>query len=136
MRCLESVDFIFCLAPTHHGYSISAQSYEFWPHLAELDNLDFTLYICRHCTFCLTKHLCREPSRHQLITSCRTKSDAILVTPLTAPEFIIYWSWFVFGPTLLAKTIEISHSLCSLNVIFKTDPGPENVYKIVFLLNF
>ena len=40
----EDVDFMFCLAAKYHGYSIYAQSYEFCPHLAELDNLDFTLY--------------------------------------------------------------------------------------------
>ena len=29
-----AVDFMFCFAPTYHGYSISAQSYEFNPQLA------------------------------------------------------------------------------------------------------
>ena len=31
------------MAPKYYGYSILAQSYEFYPHLAQLDNLDFTL---------------------------------------------------------------------------------------------
>ena len=35
--------FRICLAPKYHGYSISAQNYEFCSHLAQLDNLDFTL---------------------------------------------------------------------------------------------
>ena len=35
---------MFGLAPKYHGYSISAQSFEFYPHLTELNNLDFTLY--------------------------------------------------------------------------------------------
>ena len=38
-----AVDFRICMAPKNHGYLISAQSYEFCPHLAQLDNLDFTL---------------------------------------------------------------------------------------------
>ena len=42
-----AVDFMLCLAPKYHGYSISAQIYEFYPHLAELKNLDFTLFLLR-----------------------------------------------------------------------------------------
>ena len=38
-----AVDFRICLPPKYHGFSISAQSYEFCPHLAQLDNLDFTM---------------------------------------------------------------------------------------------
>ena len=37
------VDFKICLATKYHGYSITAQSYEFYPPLVQLDNLDFTL---------------------------------------------------------------------------------------------
>ena len=40
----EAVDLIFYLAPNYHDYSISALSYEFCPHLAKFDNLNFTLY--------------------------------------------------------------------------------------------
>ena len=43
IRCWGAVDFKICLAPKYHGYSISAQSYEFYPHMAQLDNLDFTM---------------------------------------------------------------------------------------------
>ena len=38
-----AVDFRILLAPKYHGYSISAQSYEFFPHLAQLDNLDLKM---------------------------------------------------------------------------------------------
>ena len=38
-----AVNFRICLAPKYHGYSISAHSYELRHHLAQLDNLDFTL---------------------------------------------------------------------------------------------
>ena len=38
-----ALDFRISLAKKYHGYSISAESYEFCPHLAQLDNLDFTL---------------------------------------------------------------------------------------------
>ena len=38
-----AVDFRVCVAPKYNGYSISAQSYKFYPHLAQLYNLDFTL---------------------------------------------------------------------------------------------
>ena len=40
--------FLFCLkhycylASKYHGYLILAQSYEFGPHMAQLDNLDVT----------------------------------------------------------------------------------------------
>ena len=40
----ETVDFVFQLASKYHGYSTSVHSYEFCPQLAELYNLDFTLY--------------------------------------------------------------------------------------------
>ena len=43
MHGQEARDFTFSLALKYHGYSISAQSYELYPHLAELNNLDFTL---------------------------------------------------------------------------------------------
>ena len=43
MHSWVAVDFRIFVAPTNHGYSISAQIYEFCPHLAQLDNLDFTL---------------------------------------------------------------------------------------------
>ena len=38
----EAVYFRIVLAPKYHGYSISGQRYEFYLHLAQLDNLDFT----------------------------------------------------------------------------------------------
>ena len=38
-----AVYFRICLAPKNHGYSISALNYDFYPHLAQLDNLNFTL---------------------------------------------------------------------------------------------
>ena len=37
------MDFKICLTPKIHGFLISAQSYNFSPRLAQLDNLDFTL---------------------------------------------------------------------------------------------
>ena len=43
MHGLGAVDFRIPLAPKYYGYSILAQSYEFFPHLAQLYNLDFTL---------------------------------------------------------------------------------------------
>ena len=41
----EAVDFRIRLAPKNHGYSVSAQSYNFGPRLRKLDILDFTLYL-------------------------------------------------------------------------------------------
>ena len=38
-----AVDFRICLALKYHGYSLSAQRYEFCPHLAQIDNLDLTM---------------------------------------------------------------------------------------------
>ena len=43
MHALGAVNFRICLALKYHGNSISAQSYDFCPHLAQLDTLDFTL---------------------------------------------------------------------------------------------
>ena len=37
------VDLRIYLAQKNHGYSISSQSYDFCPHLAQLNTLDFTL---------------------------------------------------------------------------------------------
>ena len=34
------VDFRFCLLPKYHGYSLSALTYEFYLHPAQLNNLD------------------------------------------------------------------------------------------------
>ena len=39
-----AVDFMFCFGPKYHDYSISSQSYEFCPHLAEL------ITLIPHCT--------------------------------------------------------------------------------------
>ena len=35
-----AVEFMFCLAPNQHGYSILARSYELYPQVAELNNLE------------------------------------------------------------------------------------------------
>ena len=43
MHALGAVNFRICLALKYHGNSISANSYDFCPHLAQLDTLDFTL---------------------------------------------------------------------------------------------
>ena len=43
MHGLAAVNMRICLAPKNHGYLKSAHSYDFYPHLAQLDNLDFTL---------------------------------------------------------------------------------------------
>ena len=43
MHCWGALDFRMCAAPKYHGFSISAQSYEFCPPLAQLDNLDVKL---------------------------------------------------------------------------------------------
>ena len=43
MHALGAVDLRIYLAHKNHGYSISAQGYDFWPHLKKLDILDFTL---------------------------------------------------------------------------------------------
>ena len=40
MQGRGAVDFTFSFATTYHGSSISAQSFEFFPHLAELNYLD------------------------------------------------------------------------------------------------
>ena len=37
------MDFRICLAPKYYGYSISVQSYELYPHLAQLDIIDVTM---------------------------------------------------------------------------------------------
>ena len=42
MHGWRAMDFKICLAPKYLGYLISAQSYEFYPHLAQ-PNLHFTL---------------------------------------------------------------------------------------------
>ena len=47
MHAWGVVDIRVYLAQTNHGYSISAQSYEFYLHLAQLDILEFTLS-CMH----------------------------------------------------------------------------------------
>ena len=77
------VDLRVYLAQKNHGYSISAQSYDFCPHLRKLDILDFTLspmYLERtspapavHCAF-------KEVSTHVglfhtfwLITGCGSR---------------------------------------------------------------
>ena len=44
----EALDFRNGLALKCHCYSISAQSYEFYLHLAQLDNLDFTLSLIQN----------------------------------------------------------------------------------------
>ena len=44
MHAWGAVDHRIYLGQENHGYSISAQSYEFCPQLAQLDNLDFTLF--------------------------------------------------------------------------------------------
>ena len=50
MHGLWVVNFRNCVAPKYHGFWISAQSYDFCPRLAQLDNLDFTVspvhFIC------------------------------------------------------------------------------------------
>ena len=43
MHVWGAVDLRIYLAKKNHGYSISAQSYDFGPHLMKLDILDFTL---------------------------------------------------------------------------------------------
>ena len=43
MHAWEIVDLRVYLAKKNHGYSIAAQSYDFCPHLTQLDILDFTL---------------------------------------------------------------------------------------------
>ena len=43
MHNLGVVDLKVYLAQKNHGYSIPAQSYDFCPHLIQLDILDFTL---------------------------------------------------------------------------------------------
>ena len=44
MHGQEARDFTFSLALKYHGYSISAQSYDFYLYLAKLDYLNFTMY--------------------------------------------------------------------------------------------
>ena len=43
MHAWEAVDLRIYLAQKNHGYSISAQSNDFCPHLIKLDILDLTL---------------------------------------------------------------------------------------------
>ena len=43
MHAWGVVDLRVYLALKNHGYSISAQSYEFYLHLTQLDILEFTL---------------------------------------------------------------------------------------------
>ena len=42
MHAWGAADIRIYLAKKHHGYSISAQSYDFCPRLIQLDILDFT----------------------------------------------------------------------------------------------
>ena len=43
MHAWRIVDLRAYLAQKNHGYSIPAKSYDFCPHLTQLDILDFTL---------------------------------------------------------------------------------------------
>ena len=43
MHAWGTVDLRIYLAQKNHGHSISAQSYDFCPHLTQLDILDFTI---------------------------------------------------------------------------------------------
>ena len=43
MHAWGAVDLRIYLAQKNHGHSLSAQSYDFFPHLRKLDILDFTL---------------------------------------------------------------------------------------------
>ena len=43
MHAWGAVDIRIYSAKKNHGYSISAKSYDFCPHLIKLDILDFTL---------------------------------------------------------------------------------------------
>ena len=48
MHAWGVVDLRVYLAQKNHGYSISAQSYEFYFHPAQLDILEFTLSLTKH----------------------------------------------------------------------------------------
>ena len=50
MHAWGAVDLRIYLAKKSHGYSISAQSYDFCPHLRKLDILDFTMSHT-HCIY-------------------------------------------------------------------------------------
>ena len=67
MYVWEAVDFMFCLAPKYHGYSILAQSYVLCPHLAELDIIDFTLYLNYIIQTRIPEKYLRQLSRMQTV---------------------------------------------------------------------
>ena len=56
MHAWGIVDLRVYLAKKNHGYSIPAQSYDFCPHLIQLDILDFTL---SHIYLNVTNQKCR-----------------------------------------------------------------------------
>ena len=66
MQAWGAVDLRIYLAQQNHGYSISAQSYEFHLHLTQLDILEFTL---SHKSSCFAGHL-SYPSLTFHIASC------------------------------------------------------------------
>ena len=65
MHAWGAVDLRIYLAKKNHGYSISAQSYDFCPHLIKLDILDFTLSRMRkgdgHISYCFDSDLILTP---------------------------------------------------------------------------
>ena len=66
MHAWGAVDLRIYLAQKNHGYSISAQSYDFCPHLTQLDILDFTLSHIQQIEDMLSKmdNLCQPFGTH------------------------------------------------------------------------
>ena len=62
-----AVDFRICLAPKDHGYSISSQRYDVYTHLAQLDNLDFTLSRTLFISKTKSKHFQPEKKFRKLL---------------------------------------------------------------------
>ena len=72
------------LAPKYHGYSISGQSYEFYLHLAKLDNVDFTM---SHTVGCLAPTVdCLVPT-----VGCLAPTAAEAKTCIAANSDCGYW---------------------------------------------
>ena len=82
MHAWGAVDLRIYLAQKNHGYSISAQSYDFCPHLAHLNTLDFTL----------SHNSSRSAKLYQILWLNLEEMPAVLFKfsrPLTDPSKII-----------------------------------------------
>ena len=111
------------LAKTNYGYSISAQSYDFCPHLIKLDILDFTLsHICTPstCPFSVCIPFLWPPS--SVLFLAPLVSPSSVLPPSKLPHFVLNPSSF---PSSLLSNIHDYFDFfltlqCSLDHIVET----------------